>query len=254
MQLAFAGRFSVLCAALLLGSCASTPSQNPTSAIEQRNQDIAAGAALASQLETHLRFKQDRAVDSFLRHLASALLSGAPALSGGEEPALRLIHDLDSRWRNLGLPGNRIYLSVGLVKRLEFENELAAAVALQFGHLARRDPESRIEQLKADAPDTPPEKLRYFGEQGIFSYTDEMEAVAASDAVGILYRSGYDPRGVISLLEIYRTNPAKSPYGGAALEKMIESARATIAQNAPLRNPVIRSQAFLEIHKRIQRL
>jgi hypothetical protein len=73
-------------------------------------------------------------------------------------------------------------------------------------------------------------------------------------AVGILYRAGFDGRGLVAHLERYRAYPEASPYSPARLEKMIDLARRTIALSSPLRNPIVRSPAFQAIRPRLRRL
>ena len=93
-----------------------------------------------------------------------------------------------------------------------------------------------------------------FGLNGVFAFSEDAEIAASKKAVGILYRAGFDARGLICLFEKFKNNSEHSPYELSTINKIIEQARREIASQAPLRNPIIRSQAFIKIQKRIQHL
>jgi hypothetical protein len=59
---------------------------------------------------------------------------------------------------------------------------------------------------------------------------------------------------MVSLFQIYQDNPEHSPFEAGAVVKFLDRARRAVAQYSPLRNPVVRSQAFVAIQKRMQRL
>jgi hypothetical protein len=73
-------------------------------------------------------------------------------------------------------------------------------------------------------------------------------------AVSLLYRAGYDPRGLVSLWARFRALGLASPYGAELLSRMEEKSREAITLYAPLRNPIVRSDPFLEMRKRVQQL
>ena len=62
------------------------------------------------------------------------------------------------------------------------------------------------------------------------------------------------PWGLVSLWDLYRAQSPHSPYEDDLLKKLTDKTRTIIAQHSPLRNPIVRSQAFLAILKRIQKL
>lgn len=257
-------------------SCSTAPLPRVISHEEMIRRDQALGIELAQSFETHLLFKQDTEVSVYIRKVAQSLIDNTPELQGasvGIWLVRELVRDKDKKWSSFGLPGNRIYLPVGLLKRLDYENELAAAIAFQLGHLLEKHLHFKlitqtdssklhaIENLDDSMDRLWPlqdqrgfSNIHYFGPNGVFSYSDEDEAAAAQIAVRILYRAGYDPRGVISLFERYRNNIKQSPYETSTIMKMTEHARQEIAMFAPLRNPIVRSQNFLVLQKRIRKL
>jgi len=258
---------------LLLVFCAgcAQPAVQEDSPAERAKKDLAVGIELARGLDAQLSFKQDAEISVYLRHIAKTLADSTPSLRGGTVGAL-IIRDREGKWQNFALPGNRIYLSAGLLRSIEFENELAAAIAVELGHVLRRHALKRLQQNLEKAAqgeegspefssteglpllEDQPKKVDYFGTRGIFSFSNEDHAAAAQEAVGILYRAGFDPRGLAALWARFSNNPEHSPHDLKTVEKLAEATRHAIAQNAPLRNPVVRSQAFLSIQKRIRKL
>ena len=265
---------------VFVAGCATEP-KKPLSIEERVRVETALGAELSRDFETKLVFREDMELSVYLRKVAERLTAATPEFVGA---AIGLFvirdHKEDSRsvWRNYSLPGNRIYIAAGLLKKVEYENQLAAVIAIELGHLMRKSVLWRVRQhmdaesralgalgptLAQDANSfdhlllPEPGQLKaveYFGPRGVFNFNQETLLAAASDAVGILYRAGYAPRGVSALLDLYRARPEHSPYEQAVLGKLIQKTRRVIAESAPLRNPVVRSPEFLEIQKRIKKL
>jgi predicted Zn-dependent protease len=159
-----------------------------------------------------------------------------------------------------------------MIRAVEFENELAANMAFQFGqilkgHVLLRMQDDRVREQGGDREGTPallegivssaPKAERdidYFSPTGIFELSDELNLNAVNPAVEILYQAGYDPRGLVAVWEKLLAHPDRSPYEAVLLRKLIEKTRRTIAQYSPLRNPIVRSQDFISIQRRIQKL
>jgi hypothetical protein len=236
--------------ACLAASCTSVPVAPPPSHAEQVEQDRATGEKLSARLEKELRFRGDRELQAYLRNLAVQLAQQHPEL-GAAPIGVFVIEDQAEVWRSFGLPGNRIYLSAGLLREMEFENELVSVIAIQLAHLHRRDLAKRLNE-KENSPDLPPSA--FFGVLGLFAFPPDAEEIAVQDAVDILYGAGFDVRGVVSLYQRYERNPKHSPYDSGLLPRLIEAARLRGSYHAPLRNPVVRSQAFLAVQQRIRKL
>ena len=70
--------------------------------------------------------------------------------------------------------------------------------------------------------------------------------------VELLYRAGYDPRGVIQFWQKSKSEwSGMSPDWAAILQ---EEAFGQISRRVPLMNPVVRTPEFGEIEKRLKRL
>jgi predicted Zn-dependent protease len=240
----------------LFAGCAAPPPLKLASPDEIWRRDQAVGSEIALQFESRLSFKNSPAVSIYLRKLATVLLESTPDLRGSSV-GIWLVNNAKGKWKSYALPGNRIYLSAGLLHELEFENEIAAEIAVQFSHLIEKRALDRFLNLQDGKSDTPwrfSAGVDYFGLSGVFAFSEEAEMSAAKRAIGILYRAGYDPRGLISLFNRFKNNSKHSPYEMSTINKIIEQARHEVALQAPLRNPIVRSPAFIKIQKRIRDL
>lgn len=256
---------------LAVSACVTAPQDTETlTPTERLQRDQAVGASLARQFEAQLKLKQDKAVLIYLHGLANQLSVSVPELKGSAV-SVQVVADRGERWVNYSLPGNRIYLSAGLLKRVAYENELAAAIAVELMHLLRRHVPLRMQEGKIGSKGADPaafdsieglvpsaaevrRDVDFFSPTGIFAFPDEYFVSGVETTVKILYGAGFDPRGLVSLWSIYRSAGQKSPLEEDVLRKLTEKTRAVIAEYPPLRNPIVRSRAFLTIQKRMQGL
>ncbi len=238
-----------LCAAgisvlLFIFGC-TTPRVTEVNPGEKQRQDYAIGVALAQQFEGEFDLRNDPAISRYLEELATALLHSSPSLNENP-PRIRIIKDRGRHWRNYAFPGNRLYLSRSLLRSIKFENELAASIALELAHLDKRDVVTRYEKL--------PPNSNLFEEGGLFDFPPEAQRAALESAMEMMYQAGFDPRGMVRLLGRYQENPDQSPYNEIMVKALMENSWQIIALHAPLRNPIIRSDRFLAVYQRMQKL
>ncbi|OFZ20190.1 MAG: hypothetical protein A2X94_09815 [Bdellovibrionales bacterium GWB1_55_8] len=244
--------FFVLASGVVLAGCAAAPVAPPSPA-EQARAELQLGTELEQRLESQLRIVRDPEITIYLRGVAEKLLKARS--SGDPAFGVLVIKQEQGPWRNLGIPGNRIYLSAGLLKTIEYENELAAALAMEIAHISRKHLMRRIqESMTSDVTlSTGLNNLDFFSPGGAFIFTEADHLGAIEDAFDILYRAGFDPRGLSSLISIYQKNSTRSPYESSTTEKLLAASRKVIARTAPLRNPILRTPEFREFQKRMKR-
>lgn len=223
---------------LLTSACATPPPPVPETRAQIIQRDGRVGRGLAPQFEAQLEFRRDTEISVYLRQLAEKLMNTQPELQGAAVGVF-IIQDQDrGRWWNFGLPGVRIYLSAGFLRETEFENQVAAAIAMELAYVLRRDVVQRIEQNQALARQQPAfatdaavaappagsaesaaaspsaaggdaavpaqaKPIDYTGPNGIFIFPEATRLDAIELAVDILYKAGFDPRGLIELWKIY---------------------------------------------------
>lgn len=251
--------------AIHAGGCATSPEKRQLSVEEQVRVDSDLGRILARKFESQVKLRSDIEVAVYLRDLATTLASKSASLKDSPIGIL-VIEDPEGKWRDYSVPGLRVYLSVGGIKSTEFENELAAAIALQLGHVQERHLAERVDRLfppgsrkDATGKEAGPEGMDswnpdFFTSNGLFDYSIDERLKAVDVAVEILYQAGFDPRGVVSLWTKHLSNPDRSPYSTKDLTRLLERSHRAIASFSPLRNPVVRSKRYVDIMPRIRRL
>ena len=263
-----------------LWGCSSGPLLPKISHEEAIRQAQVVGNELSEFFEEKLKLKTDLEVTNYLGRVSKVLKAQTPDLKNFDLE-LHFFYAQHKKWATYSLPGAQIYLPIELIRSLEFENELAALIALELSHLSRKHlylqfyrmnhADKRFSDLNSDKHLEIPQSNEleafvavqkpgffrnadFFGDRGIFNYPDQFLIESIRDAVGILYRSGYDARGLISVLMRFVSQAQQSPYSSPTLSELLDFGRREIALNSPLRNPVVQSHEFLRIRKRIKNL
>lgn len=202
------------------------------------------------QIHQGLTLKEDLVLAEYLKHLALKLMQ----IDASDKKKAQLVKvELlkEDIWYSTSLPKFSFYLSWNALQKLEFENEVAALIAIQLGHLNLEQFQHRIDATKVKTASALPPLVSF---RDILTFSPEEETAAFKEAVRVLYEAGYDARGLVSLLTYYEKNIKSSPLDQETIAKLKEETRREIAVLTPLRNPIVRSQSFLMIRKRFQRL
>lgn len=241
----------------LFSACVQAPLSVVTRE-EQKKQELALGSEIAQTLELNLKKwqgKGEKDIEVYLRTMAQGLVRTIPEEADSPIGVI-LIEDIEGKWKSFALPGNRIYLAVESVRMVQFENELAALIALELANIELKNLIKRVREsspMNQGLVVAPTGNTSYFGTVGLLSFSDAAQCEAAKKAVGILYRAGYDARGLVSVLAKIQKHPSTSPYDSDTIERMIGQSRRAIAEMAPLRNPIVKSEGFLIMQKRLKK-
>lgn len=244
-QLSISVLSCIVAAALV--SCTTVPPPKPLSVQEQVQLDVAAGSKLLGRIEPVLPRKEEPELSRYLVGIGTRLSQSSLELRSAPLKVF-LIDSLRSSWKSVAIPGNRVYVSIPLLKKAQFENEVAAILALELSHLVKRHSLRHIERVGAAALEDP------FSDQGPFAFNLQEMLDSTASAVALLYSSGYDPRGLVTYWEVFRDHPESSPYSESAIEELLRKTRESIALYGPLRNPIVRSETFIKMERRIQKL
>lgn len=264
--------FISILAVICISACTTPPKPKAITRAEIVERDNAVGVELSGRFESQVKLKTDQEVSVYLRKVAQKLSEVSAELRTTNVGVLLLRDEGSGKpWRNYGLPGNRIYLSSAILRELEFENEVAALIAFELGHILKRHLMDRIEAdhprfestdhsqyprvtgLGVQEPDRG-KNLDFFGPSGLFVFKEEMQLEAVDVAVDLLYRGGYDPRGLLGVWQAYSARPKQSPLDVSTLQKLVERTRRVISGYVPLLYPIVRSEEFMAVQKRIKRL
>lgn len=254
---------------IFIAGCQTAPTVAPVENTQSNNLKLQSfGSDLGNVVEGRMKIVRDPEISIYLNKASQNLVRQDSAFQDASL-GIGLIRPLNKKWMSVGIPRARIYLPVELLKKIQHDNELMAAIAVQLGHLQMRhvlihmdelldgkDPQKKTLEglLKNLHVEGKFDSLDYFGSDGVFSFKEEFDVAAYQYAVRILYGAGYDVRGVTSLLKIYEQNIEFSPYDLARIHRIVEAARREISSFAPIRNPVVRTRSFFNLQKRIQKL
>jgi predicted Zn-dependent protease len=171
--------------------------------------EMALGKAMAEQVERHAKLLDDKVVTEYLNRL------GQNVARHSDAKLPLTIKVIDSKELNaVTLPGGYIYVDMGLIRLAQTEAELAAALAHEIGHVAARHGTRQATQTEIAQVATIP--LIFLGGVsgicwrtasaagtpiGLLAAQRSFEAEADTLGLQYLYKSGYDPLGMVDIFE-----------------------------------------------------
>jgi predicted Zn-dependent protease len=147
------------------------------------------------------------------------------------------VFDADATLNAFALPGGKVFITVGLLKEMTNEAQLAAVLGHEVGHVTARHVSERIGQAgiadiviqaaaagvgaatdSSVATEVAGTAFNYGGQMVVLKFSRDQES--ESDSLGMRYMTklGYDPRGALQVQEILQRAMAAS--GGRGLEIM----------------------------------
>jgi beta-barrel assembly-enhancing protease len=189
------------------------------------------GRAVAATILGQYRLYRQERLTRYLNEVgqAVALASSRPTTYGGYHFALLDTPEINA----LACPGGIIFITVGMLKKAQNEEELAAILAHEVGHVSSKDGLKAIQRARwtevATLLGTEAAKKLSGAELAklvslfegsvndvvktltVNGYSREQEAQADQNALIFLWRVGYDPRGLTDYLD----KLAKEQTGGA---------------------------------------
>ena len=186
--------------------------------INLRRLEERAGLRLALRIEQPGTLLEDPAVLAYVNRVAQRILAKSDA---DEQVMVKVL--AYPAFNALSLPGGRIYLTVGLLKRLANEDELAAVLSHEIAHVADHDWANQRIQLtwlrarqRTAWRGMPSRGLAGFGRSRDYARVLaawRLRAEEQADARGLdyLYRAGYDPLAFIAILKKVSTIENQNP-------------------------------------------
>lgn len=215
----------------VLSGCAERGTRNPHDdwVLVSSSQEEQMGRDAARRLEENIGLYEAEPLDQYVDNVGSrvAVYSERPDL----DYEFRI---LDTFIVNaLALPGGYVYLTRGLMKRLDSEAELAGVLAHEVAHVVARHSAEQIERARAANLGLigytvllgRPRGLEALGIDvgaNLFfaRHSREDEAEADSLAVGLLIETGWHPDGLVSFFRTMMANRDSKP---GALESLFAS-------------------------------
>jgi len=153
------------------------------------------------------------------------------------------------------LPGGKIYVTAGLMRRMNDERQLAAVLAHEVGHVAAKHSVSGMQRqmgaellvtaagmiVGEDKAEIAKAASNIAANMALLRYSRQDEYEADRLGVGYLAKSGYNPWGLVELLEVL--DRLHEGSGGGTLSEMfqthpltserIRQAKAMVSENHP---------------------
>ncbi len=211
-------------ACILLGSlswatlCAASTPRLAQWDIDLRRLEERAGLRMALRIEQSGSLLQDPAVLAYVNRVAHRILAKS---SLDQQVMVKVL--AYPAFNAFSLPGGRIYLTVGLLKRLASEDELAAVLAHEIAHATAHDwakERSKLILLRARQRTAwqgiPSRGMAGFGHSRAYAnllaaWRSRAEVNADARGLEYLYRAGYDPSAFVSLLKKVSTIEEQNP-------------------------------------------
>lgn len=235
---------------LALASSCSTPEVST----EERHralilQDQTLGPDYVAWVEKTLKIRKSDIIQNYLSGIADELKRNTDHLKRSSF-VLKLHKGKKAQARNFSLPGLYLYMNTELLNIVEYENEVAALIALELAHIELRHLFQNIEFDESQS------KLKEdFIADYIFSgfdFSQVSEAIPV--AVGILYRSNYDPRGLTHVWDHISENLKKFSYDQSQIKEFDTLTFRAISSYAPLSNPIVQTEKFKRLKGAISNL
>jgi len=196
------------------------------------DQEVGMGHEMSKEVEKETTLVRHHALTQLVQGIGQRLLEHS------NRPEFRLypytFKVVDSSEVNaFSLPGGPIYVNMGLVELAENEDELAAVIAHEMGHVAARHATEQMTALQLSqlamfitlsvVPALPPvamEGTRLGYVLGVLRYDRSMESEADELGLELMESAGFDPRGMATMLKHLEEERREEPV---MLERLMSS-------------------------------
>lgn len=221
----------LIAAAFALFSYYTKSQVNPITGEKQHisispEQEIAMGLNSAPSMAAEFGgLYEDEKVQNAIKKIGQRLVQSTDAAKSPYQFDFHVLADPETV-NAFALPGGQVFITVGLLKRLGSEDEIAGVLGHEIGHVIGRHSAEQIAQQELTqglvnatqiatydphSPNGTAQMAAFVGNMVSmkFSRSDELEA----DHFGVLYmyQSGYDPENLIKVMEVLEQVSAGAP-------------------------------------------
>lgn len=256
-------------AIVMLSACHSAPKKNAEQQIVPAENKRRLSERLDSEVFKYYGQWKDDAAERILNKLVQQIASSDPTYEDQVGARVKLL----GATTPLVAPGiaQGIYISRGMLGTIRYENELAFVLACQLALLKENTTAQNLANLHGQdvgenivtLPTAPPSLKHdylasgWFEPGGLFDFGETTYIKAQEEGIRLMSKAKYDPRGAVSLIQRWINLPTNTQM--RALQKILpesseqlNSAREEVAKTSPMRDPIVKSQAFAELEARLQ--
>ncbi len=229
-------------------SCVTKKPDRVLTISEQLEVDTARAESLSKEFSRKVTFVSIPKAEKFLNSMVKQLALQEPGFEN--EPVEVRVHDdvkLEQR-RFFSFPGTLVSIPYSFLQKVEFENELAAALSYELANVLNRYLATKVEAQEG-AP------LILFGTKNLFDLSNAERAQSIQRGIRLLYLGGYDPRGMPSIFRRFSEYYASSASGlfKKQVDYNIREAQRAKSELLPSLKPIVRSGEFIQFKKELQK-
>jgi predicted Zn-dependent protease len=201
-------------AALVLAGCFRTTGINRFQPnMYSVDQEIGIGREMSKEVEKEMSVVRHHALSQMVQGIGKRLAESSQGPEFRQYPYTFKVVD-SSEINAFSLPGGPVYVNMGLVEITEDEDELAAVIAHEMGHVAARHATEQMTALQLSQlamlvslsaigglSPIAMEGTRLGYILGILRYSRGMESEADEIGLKLMESAGYDPRGMVAMLK-----------------------------------------------------
>lgn len=228
-----------------LMGCGSVPLPPPLSPHEQLSVDTVKAKGLLTEFEKNVQFERSPNVEKYLTAVARQITREEEGLKA-EKVVVRIHQDTrPDLKRNFAFPGVVISIPKSILFGINFENELAAVIALELAQIERRELAQEMEKN---------ERPILFGDVSIFRFAQHAKGESIDLGTKLMYAAGYDPRGMVAIFQKFSNYylDSSTPAGQKELNFYIKQAQKAKNDFMPSLQPIVRSNDFLRMKKELK--
>ena len=179
--------------------------------------EVNLGDAAAQQLEKEFKINQDLDVNARVQQILDRLV----VITDRKDIVYTVRVIEDDKVNAVSLPGGYIYVFKGLLDKIKSDDQLAGVMAHEMGHITARHGVKRLQSAYgltllqvasiASGNGNVAAGMSTITATIFYAYSRQDELEADRLAVKYVQKAGYDPQGVLQVLEILRKEQERAP-------------------------------------------
>lgn len=200
-------------------------------------------------IEKNLKFIQSKKTVLFLTQVGEKIFKGHET-GGPFAFSVKIFKREKSPFWNFSLPPDQLYLDFELLSMIRHEHELAALLAIEGVLIKKQDRWKKINTLFdfSEANTFQLWNTEILEKEVVLSF--EVHLKVLQEALLLMYRAGYDPRGMISYYQ-RKLSQKGSLYPPRELQEILIFLQREVRAFPPLKFPVIDTPEFYSFRERM---